>query len=227
MSTHFPSPADATFDRPVSILLSCHDKVRHFAGLMLKLEAHLAGQRQQPGGPATASPDARHAAGLVRRYFEVAAPLHHQDEELHVLPRLRAQGLAELAEQLQKMAANKAKEADDRMALLAVEAAKKGAAPAAAPAAKAPAPVPTAFDVGKFAGIFAAIGLAVGALGTALASVLTGLLALKWWQLPIALLGMLLVVSGPAVIMAWCKLRSRNLGPILDANGWAINADVT
>jgi hypothetical protein len=24
--------------------------------------------------------------------------------------------------------------------------------------------------------------------------------------------------------MAWFKLRSRNLGPILDANGWAINA---
>ena len=92
MSTHFPSPADATFDRPVSILLSCHDKVRHFAGLMLKLEAHLAGQRQrqQPGGPATASPDARHAAGLVRRYFEVAAPLHHQDEEDDVFPALLA-----------------------------------------------------------------------------------------------------------------------------------------
>lgn len=128
-----------------------------------------------------------------------------------------------VSEQLQKMAASKAKESDDRMAVLATEAAKKGAAPAAAPA-KAPAPAPTAFDVGKFAGIFAAIGLAVGALGTALASVLTGLLALKWWQLPIALAGMLLIVSGPAVIMAWFKLRSRNLGPILDANGWAINA---
>lgn len=129
-----------------------------------------------------------------------------------------------VSEQLQKVAANKAKEADDRMALLAVEAAKKGTAPAPAVPAKAPVAPPTAFDVGKFAGIFAAIGLAVGALGTALASMLTGLLALKWWQLPIALLGMLLIVSGPAVIMAWFKLRSRNLGPILDANGWAINA---
>lgn len=128
-----------------------------------------------------------------------------------------------VSEQLQKMAANKSKEADDRMALLAVEAAKKGAAPAPAPAKPAATP-PTAFDVGKFAGIFAAIGLAVGALGTALASVLTGLLALKWWQLPFALLGLLLIVSGPAVIMAYFKLRSRNLGPILDANGWAINA---
>lgn len=131
-----------------------------------------------------------------------------------------------VSEQLQKIAANKAKEADDRMAVLAVEAAKKGttAAAPAAPAKAAPPAPPTAFDVGKFAGIFAAIGLAVGALGTALASVLTGLLTLKWWQLPIALAGMLLVVSGPAVIMAWFKLRSRNLGPILDANGWAINA---
>ncbi|MDT8989316.1 hypothetical protein RQP54_00410 [Curvibacter sp. APW13] len=130
-----------------------------------------------------------------------------------------------VSEQLQKIAANKAKEADDRMAVLAVEAAKKGTTAAApAPAKAAPPAPPTAFDVGKFAGIFAAIGLAVGALGTALASVLTGLLALKWWQLPIALAGMLLVVSGPAVIMAWFKLRSRNLGPILDANGWAINA---
>lgn len=129
-----------------------------------------------------------------------------------------------VSEQLQKIAANKAKEADDRMALLAVEAAKKGTTAPATPAKAAPPAPPTAFDVGKFAGIFAAIGLAVGALGTALASVLTGLLSLKWWQLPIALAGMLLIVSGPAVIMAWFKLRSRNLGPILDANGWAINA---
>jgi len=53
---------------------------------------------------------------------------------------------------------------------------------------------------------------------------LAGLFALKWWQLPIALAGLLLIVSGPAVLLAWFKLRSRNLGPILDANGWAINA---
>ena len=70
----------------------------------------------------------------------------------------------------------------------------------------------------------AAIGLAVGALGTALASVLSGLFALTWWQIPIALAGLMLLVSGPAVIMAAFKLGSRNLGPILDANGWAINA---
>ena len=122
-----------------------------------------------------------------------------------------------VSEQLQKIAASKAKASEDQMGALAQGVAKK-----AEPAK--PAAAPTAFDVGKFAGIFAAIGLAVGALGTALASVLTGLFALKWWQIPLALAGLLLVVSGPAMVVAWFKLRSRNLGPILDANGWAVNA---
>ncbi len=119
-----------------------------------------------------------------------------------------------VAEQLQKMAANKSRETDARLAAAALQAPKAGAAAAA----------PAAFDIGKFAGIFAAIGLAVGAIGTALASVLMGLFALRWWQIPLALAALLLIVSAPAVLLAWFKLRSRNLGPILDANGWAINA---
>lgn len=79
------------------------------------------------------------------------------------------------------------------------------------------------FDVGKFAGIFAAIGLAVGAIGGAIASIVTGLLGLKFWQLPFALFFLAMAVSGPSMLIAWFKLRQRNLGPILDANGWAIN----
>jgi hypothetical protein len=39
-----------------------------------------------------------------------------------------------------------------------------------------------------------------------------------------ALLGVLLLISGPSLILAFIKLRKRNLGPILDAGGWAINA---
>ena len=35
---------------------------------------------------------------------------------------------------------------------------------------------------------------------------------------------MVLAISLPAVALAWLKLRARNLGPILDANGWAVNA---
>ena len=126
-----------------------------------------------------------------------------------------------VAEQMQKMAAAKAASADTKLTQATLDTGKK--VTAAAPA-KPAATAPSAFDVGKFAGIFAAIGLAVGALGTALASMLTGLLTLKWWQIPLALAGLMLVVSGPAVVLAWFKLRSRNLGPILDANGWAINA---
>ncbi|HUY03875.1 MAG TPA: hypothetical protein VMV33_11360 [Rhodocyclaceae bacterium] len=119
-----------------------------------------------------------------------------------------------VAEQLQKMAANKSREADAHLATSTLQSPKAGVAAAA----------PAAFDIAKFAGIFAAIGLAVGAIGTALASVLLGLFALRWWQIPLALAALLLIVSGPAVLLAGFKLRSRNLGPILDANGWAINA---
>jgi hypothetical protein len=121
---------------------------------------------------------------------------------------------------LQKIAASKAAGVEGKLAEAATTTAKKVEA---APAAK-PAPAQQAFDVGKFAGIFAAIGLAVGAIGTAVASMLTGLLGLKGWQMPLALIGLMLLISGPAVILAWFKLRSRNLGPILDANGWAVNA---
>jgi hypothetical protein len=124
-----------------------------------------------------------------------------------------------VGEQAQKLAASKAKESDEKLSTAVVDASKKAVAPAAKPAA-----APPPFDVGKFAGIFAAIGLAVGAIGGALATTLSGLFSLAWWQLPFALAGLLLIISGPAVILAWFKLRSRNLGPILDANGWAINA---
>ncbi len=91
-------------------------------------------------------------------------------------------------------------------------------AEAAAPPAAAPP-----FDIAKFAGIFAAIGLAVGAIGTAIASVLTGFLSLSWWQMPLAVAGLLLLISGPSMVITYFKLRKRNLAPMLDANGWAVN----
>ncbi len=83
------------------------------------------------------------------------------------------------------------------------------------------------FDIGKFVGIFAAIGLALGAIGTALASLVAGFLGLVWWKMPLALLGMIMIISGPSIIIAWLKLRKRNLAPLLDANGWAVNAKAT
>lgn len=82
------------------------------------------------------------------------------------------------------------------------------------------------FDIGKSVGIFAAIGLALGALGTALAGIARALFSLSWWQFPLVILGLFLLISGPSVIMAWLKLRKRTLGPVLEASGWAVNGRI-
>ncbi|HEX7037199.1 MAG TPA: hypothetical protein VF210_15600 [Pseudomonadales bacterium] len=82
---------------------------------------------------------------------------------------------------------------------------------------------PKRIDVGTVA----ALGVAFGALATATAAIAgygSGLMRLPFWQLCIALAALVLIVSGPSVLIAWLKLRKRNLGPILDANGWAVNA---
>ncbi len=82
-----------------------------------------------------------------------------------------------------------------------------------------------AFDIAKFAGIFAAIGMALGMIGAALVSVAEGMSGFRWWQYLIVFVCILLVISGPSMIMAYLKLRRRNLAPVLNANGWAINSD--
>ena len=124
-----------------------------------------------------------------------------------------------ISDQLQKFAASKASSVDDKMLKTVVDGSK---GPVEAPAVPPKPP----FDVGKFAGIFAAIGLAIGAIGGILASVVSGILGLKFWQIPLAVIGLMLLVSCPSMVLAWFKLKRRNLGPILDANGWAINARV-
>jgi len=121
-----------------------------------------------------------------------------------------------VSDQIQKFAAAKDKEIESKSAA-GVDDAAKLAQTAAKPAAP--------FDVAKFAGIFAAIGLAIGAIGTAIASVVTGFMGLSWWQMPLALLGLVLFISGPSMLIAWFKLRTRNLAPLLDANGWAVNTN--
>ena len=123
-----------------------------------------------------------------------------------------------------------AAEKDNKM--MADATAKINAAPTTLPATSAegadaaaakPAATPP-FDIAKFAGIFAAIGMAVGMIGTALVSLAKGLWALSWWQLVLVFLGILLLISGPAMVLAWLKLRRRNIAPLLNANGWAVNA---
>ncbi len=73
-------------------------------------------------------------------------------------------------------------------------------------------------------GTLAAIGLVLTTLMGALGTIFAKILGLEWWQIPLAFVAIILAISLPSVIIAWLKLHKRNLGPILDANGWAVNA---
>jgi hemerythrin-like domain-containing protein len=87
----FPSPA-AGFDEPFAMLHACHERVERSLALLERLAAHVA----QHGADA----QARDAARDVLRYFDIAAPQHHEDEERHVLPALRAHHQAALADRI-------------------------------------------------------------------------------------------------------------------------------
>ncbi|MBO4300398.1 MAG: hypothetical protein J5861_02225 [Desulfovibrio sp.] len=82
------------------------------------------------------------------------------------------------------------------------------------------------FDMGKSVGIFAAVGIALGAIGTAVGSIAQALFSLSWWQFPLLVAGIFIVISGPSVFMAWLKFRKRTLGPVLEASGWAVNSQL-
>ncbi len=113
---------------------------------------------------------------------------------------------------INKSAADKdAKAAEDLQA-------RATAAPADAAAKKQP------FDIAKYAGIFAAVGMALGIIAAALAAIISGLAKTPWWGILLILVGIMLLISGPSCFIAWGKLRRRNLGPVLNANGWAINS---
>ena len=82
------------------------------------------------------------------------------------------------------------------------------------------APQKLAFDPS----VIALISLALGTLAAAFAGLLGFLGKFEAWQVPLVIIGIMLVISAPSMAIAWLKLRKRNLGPILDANGWAVNA---
>ncbi|WP_404425177.1 hypothetical protein [Nibricoccus sp. IMCC34717] len=85
-----------------------------------------------------------------------------------------------------------------------------------------PVEPPKKVDVGTVA----AIGVAITGAISALTLILGYVFGMKAWQYPLAFLGIVLVISGPSMIIAWLKLRQRMLGPILDATGWAVNGRV-
>ena len=81
------------------------------------------------------------------------------------------------------------------------------------------------FDIATFCGIFAALGMAISYITTALVSLAKGI-SQSWYTLPLLIVLIILCISGPSMFIAWRKLRKRNLSPLLNANGWAINAHV-
>lgn len=128
-----------------------------------------------------------------------------------------------LVRMIEEMAAKRAAAADaEADAKLAASA--SNATDAEKAAAEKP-PEPKKIDVGTVA----AISVAIAGIGTVLATLfgkLTGLFALPFWQICLAVAGIMLAISTPAMAIAWLKLRQRNMGPILDANGWAVNGRV-
>ena len=75
-------------------------------------------------------------------------------------------------------------------------------------------------------GTVAALGVAIGAIGSFLTAIIgyaTGVFKLGVAATFGAAVALVLLISLPSVVLAYVKLRKRNLGPILDANGWAIN----
>lgn len=104
MAGKMPMPSSAVpghrapgvgFEQPFEMLAACHERVQRSLALMQRLADHLV-QRGWDGQAVSAASD-------VMRYFDLAAPHHHQDEELHVFPPLLAQGDAALCAAVQRL----------------------------------------------------------------------------------------------------------------------------
>jgi hypothetical protein len=74
-------------------------------------------------------------------------------------------------------------------------------------------------------GTIALISTTITGLVTIFGLILAQWISMKIYM-PLGLLGLILAISGPSMLIAAMKLRQRNLGPILDANGWAMNGRV-
>lgn len=72
----------AGFDAPLALLEACHGRIERQCATLEKLLGHL----QRHGNDAAAG----QAAAALLKYFNQAAPLHHQDEEENLFPLLLA-----------------------------------------------------------------------------------------------------------------------------------------
>ena len=69
----------------------------------------------------------------------------------------------------------------------------------------------------------AALGVGVGMLGAAFAGLISVVAGLPAWKVAAGLVCVVLLVSLPSVVLTWFKLRTRDLGAVLNAGGWAVN----
>lgn len=81
------------FGRPFEALAAFHAKLAVMLSSLERLANHVQGR----GNDAAA----REGALELMRFFDLAAPAHHQDEERHVFPALRRQGDEAFAAQLE------------------------------------------------------------------------------------------------------------------------------
>ena len=119
-----------------------------------------------------------------------------------------------ISDKIGKVASDKAAKGEGTLSNITQSATTAPAAGAEAATKAAP------FDIGKIAGITIAIAAVTGVVTAIVAT----LKSLAWWQWIVLIVALMLVISLPAVFIAWRKLRRRDLGPVLNANGWAINA---
>ncbi len=72
-------------------------------------------------------------------------------------------------------------------------------------------------------GTVAAIGVALGSVGAMVTGILGIFFGMGVWM-PVGVAAIFLLISGPSMILAYMKLRKRNIGPLLNAEGWAVNS---
>ncbi len=102
--------------------------------------------------------------------------------------------------------------------------AQVGETTTAAAAAPKPAEAPSG---AALASSVAALGVGVGMAGAAIGGLIGLVAGLPLWKVLAGVAAVILIVSLPSVILAWFKLRARDLGAILNAGGWAVNRPLT
>lgn len=95
-----------------------------------------------------------------------------------------------------------------------------------AAAAGKPSPASTRMEGAALASSVAAIGIAVGLVGSAVGGLIGIVSGLPLWKSLLGVLLIMLAVSGPSVILAYFKLHARDLAPVLNASGWAVNGRI-